>query len=79
MTWVQDNACRLLPIEERCIHIEGLRTTCSFNKSTMQCQSSLYVHGSRGSAELSFASASRTRSRVAVSSIQDGGMLMSIL
>ena len=63
MTRVQDDACRLLPIEERCMHIEDLKKTCTFNKSIIQCQSSLHVHYSRGSAELPCASASRTRSR----------------
>ena len=44
------------------MHIENLKT-CRFNKSIIQCQSSLHVHYSRGSAELSYASASRTKSR----------------
>ena len=63
MTPIQDDACRLLPIEERCMHLEDLKKTCRFNKSIIQYQSSLDVHYSRGSAELSHASASRIRSR----------------
>ena len=63
MTRVQNDACRLLPIKERCMHIEHLKETCRFNKSIIQCRSSLHVHYSRESAELSYASACRTRSR----------------
>ena len=55
MTQVQIDACRLLPIEERCMHTGHLKETCRFNKSFIQCRSSPHVHYSRESAELSYA------------------------
>ena len=45
------------------MHIEDLKKTCRFNKSIVPCQSSFHVHYGRGSAELAYASARRTRSR----------------
>ena len=41
---------------------EVAKMTCIFNESIIQCEQSVHVHYSSGSAELSSASASRTRS-----------------
>ena len=38
MMRVQQGACRLLSIEERCMDGEDAKMTCIFNESIIQCE-----------------------------------------
>ena len=78
-TRVHDDACRLLPIEERCTHIEDLKKTCIFNKSIINVNHLSMCITAAGLLSSLMLRPAEPDLGIALSSILDGGMLVSTL
>lgn len=79
MMWVQEGACKLLSIEERCLHVEDAKMTCTFISQSFNVNNpSLFitVAGLLSSPLLRLTEADLW---TAVSLFQNGGMLRSTL
>lgn len=79
MMWVQEGACKLLSIEERCMHVEDAKMTCIFISQLSDVNNLSMFITAAGLLSAPLLRLAQPDLWTAVSSFQHGGILRATL